>query len=185
MSAPAAAAPVDAIGKRRRKAPKALIAILAFLIPVLLLGGATAGHFLGWFTIPFLPKPPAKAAAAKADEKKETEAAEPKPEEAAPKPAAEAPKPAPPAVKPPEPAKQNTIDREKGAEAIAEVWGGLKGPQLAEISAEYAPGDLARIVSKMDARKAAELLAALDPERAGAVSREIERQASIVPPEGS
>jgi hypothetical protein len=178
----AAAAPADAKAKRKRKAPKALIAVFAFLIPVLLLGGATAGHFLGWFTIPFLPKPPAKAAAAQAEDKKEEEA---KPPEEAPKPAAEAPRPAPAAARPPQPARQNTIDREKGAEAIAEVWGGLKGAQLAEISANYAPGDLARIISKMDARKAAELLAALDPERAGAVSREIERQASIVPPEGS
>jgi hypothetical protein len=180
----AAAAPADAKAKRKRKAPKALIAVFAFLIPVLLLGGATAGHFLGWFTIPFLPKPPAKAAAAQAEDKKEEEA-EPKAEEEAPKPAAEAPKPAPPAARAPQPTPQNTIDREKGAEAIAEVWGGLKGAQLAEISANYAPGDLARIISKMDARKAAELLAALEPERAGAVSREIERQASIVPPEGS
>lgn len=82
---------------------------------------------------------------------------------------------------PAEPAPKFVEDPEIGAAEIALIWAGIEPSTIAEMSSAYKDAELARIVSKMNAKKAGAVLSALKPERAAKVSREIEKQASLVP----
>ncbi len=112
-------------------------------------------------------------------EELDKKAAEEKPpEETTPQPA---PEPEPEPEEEPEPAPQYVQDPEVGAEEIALIWSGIEPATIAEMSSAYKDAELARIISKMNAKKAGAVLSALKPERAAKVSREIEKQASLVP----
>lgn len=77
-------------------------------------------------------------------------------------------------------------DRAKGIAAVADVWSNLKADQLAPIAAGYGDKDLVPILLQLDSKKTAQLLALMKPDRAQKLSREIQRQASVVesPTEG-
>ena len=73
-----------------------------------------------------------------------------------------------------------TVDPEEGAGKLAKLWNEVETPQLLAIAKDWREPDLARVAIKMDAGKVAEMLSAMPPKRASALSREMQRLASIV-----
>ncbi len=74
-----------------------------------------------------------------------------------------------------------TLAPEKGEETVAELWNGIEVTKLLEITKGYKDSELAKILLKMDADKVSEFLAALEGGRAAKLSRELQKQASVVP----
>lgn len=158
--------------KRRGAGAKTLVLIL---LPVLLIGGVAGAGFMGFINIPGLtPKKPAKAA------KLYTEGEDGKSKTTV-KPAAV--KSTPPPKPRPKPA-ATAPDVEAGAKRIAKLWGQIETPKLLAMVADWKDPDLARVMGYLDAAKAAELLAAMDPKRASRLSQEIQKHAAAPKPTG-
>lgn len=71
-----------------------------------------------------------------------------------------------------------SYDKVKGEAALAKLWAGMDATQLAAITAKWTPYELAPILMRMRTEQVAELLAAMTPERASQVSKEIRELAS-------
>ncbi|HRI44630.1 MAG TPA: hypothetical protein PLL78_01720 [Fimbriimonadaceae bacterium] len=150
-----------------RKSPARLI--LMIVGPLVLIGGGVVGAALfGVINVPGLT--PAKKAKATAGAH-ELYADVPTPKE--PAPAAKRVKPPVPKPEPPKP------DLESGAKQVAKLWNGMPTKSLLAVIKEWSDEDLARVLRKMDTDKAVELLAALDPKRASALSLLIQNQTAL------
>jgi len=82
-----------------------------------------------------------------------------------------------PAVKP-KPAEHS--DPEKGIETIAEIWSGLDAKHLNDIVKTYKDPDIARILLKMDTERVTAYLEQLPSEKAAKLSKELQKQASVL-----
>lgn len=142
------------------------------VIPVLLLLGACIGAMTGMIPIPGVKKAK-KPVAAKEDsnppEKEKDKGTTP----AASLEAAQI-------VEPKLTKGDETIDKEKGAKAIAKIWDAMEPESLLRICATYQPDDCAAIFSQMDADLVAEVLGKMEAKKAASISREIEKLGSIV-----
>jgi hypothetical protein len=142
--------------------------IAAIVIPIAGIGGYFAAS-KGMINVPgitpkkVVKKDPAKDAAAKVEPTKKPKVK-----------IQETPKQDP---KKPEAPKE---DPAKGVEMVADVWSNLKPDQLAPIAARYNDKDLVPILLILDSKKTAQLLALMKPDRAEKLSREIQKQASII-----
>jgi hypothetical protein len=147
--------------------------LLLIGIPLLAVISAVAGLvMMGIIKVPFLkgkPKNPKPVAGAK----KPTQTIKPKPP------------PMPETAKPALPAKQSssapTSDPAKGVKKVAKLWNEMEVAKLQELTTDWTEPDLARVLAQMETEKVAELLAALPPKRASALTRAIQREASRVP----
>ncbi len=173
----------DKVKKERTKKGRGKTFVV--LAVILLIGGGFAGA-AAMGLIPGLKLPGRQLA-------KKTPDPSPSGQEKAPKPAAAAAKPEPAkrplreATPEPEPEKKKaaapTIDPDKGAKAIARIWEKMEPEKLVEIAASYKDIELARVMSGMETKKAAALLTLLPAQRAGKLSQEMERQASMISPQ--
>lgn len=148
--------------------------ILIITVPLALLIAAGAGLVLtGKVNLPFLAKkkPEKKPVAGKVAARK------PKPTET----------PKPPPVKKVEPqvtvkAKPApTSDPDKGVKKVASLWNQMEVEKLQALTADWKEPELARVLSRMETEKVAELLAALPPARASALTRAIQVEAARLP----
>lgn len=146
--------------------------IVLIILPLLIAGGVVGCAFMGLINIPGLtPKKKAKATATNAAMYGEQKAPvekkpDPKPKEAkvAPRmPVEEAPKP----------------DLDQGAKRIAKVWNEIEVTKLKDIIAKWKDDDIARVLTKMDPGKSAEILSALDADRASNICEAMQLQAAL------
>ena len=147
--------------------------VLMILIPLLLIGGGVAAFFLG--LIPGTKKKPAPVAAlpAGADKKDPTKAID--------KPKGEL---APSLAKPVKATPKDSIDAQKGAERLADLWNQMDTETLVKIIADWKDPDLVKVLSTMDDGKVAELMTAIakdKPARASKLSKQLQQLASVVP----
>lgn len=162
---------------------------LLLLIPIVLLVavGVVAGlHFTGRITLPFLAKakPGSKASRGKAVVANVKKA----PSKPAPKPVTPPPVVKPPVVTPPSVTVATkkvvpTVDADKGARKLAQLWEGMEAEALTKVIANWRDADLAKVMAKMDADKVAEVLTGMPPAKASTLSRAIQREASRLPVE--
>ncbi|MBL8087806.1 MAG: hypothetical protein JNM85_07015 [Chthonomonas sp.] len=165
-------------GKGASGKGKGKLIIVAVIVLVLLGGGFFGAAFTGMVKIKGItPKSklakqaaPAPATAAKAEEKPADAA---KPEASTPEPVAEAPKPKP-----------VSVDLEKGAAAVAEIWNNLPNDRVLAITANWEIPDIARVFGLMETEKTAAILSMMKPDEASRISEEIQRQAGTPDPEG-
>lgn len=151
-----------AVKGSKPKKGKGLIIGIAVLV-VLLLGGGGAGFAMFKKIGPFAVKAaPPKAEKPKGVAKK----APPKAVDPPPSTVREVPPP--------------TIDPEEGATKLAKLWNEVETPKLLAIAKDWKDPELARVATKMDPGKVAEVLGALPPKRASSLSREMQRLASVV-----
>jgi len=143
--------------------------VIIIVIPLLLLiaGGVVFAAMKGMINIPGLtPKVKKKPSAPTAEVKKvEKKKEEPKKEE---------PKKKPPVEPPPAP------DMIAGAKKVAKLWNELPPEKLQKVIKDWKNPDLARVIMVMDGEKSSQLLASLDPVQASALSKEVQKQASLV-----
>lgn len=146
------------------------------LLPVILLGAGAGLALTGVINIPGI-SPKAKAKAAQLyGEAKDPKVAEKKPE--APK--IEAVKKDP--VKPKVDASILVENKpEVGQKKLAKLWNEIEAPALISMVKDWKDNEVAGIFMKMDSAKVAEVLSSLEPKRASAISRELQKQASIIP----
>ncbi|MBX7135680.1 MAG: hypothetical protein K1X67_23680 [Fimbriimonadaceae bacterium] len=156
-----------------KKKGKGLKIVLFILVPLLLVGGAVVGcAFMGILNIPGLtPKKKGKAVASSAALYAETKAPIEKKPDPKPKVAKK------PAVKPPE--EPPKPDMDQGAKRIAKVWNEMEAVKLTDIIATWKDEDVARVLSKMDAGKTAEILAGLKAPRASKICELMQLQAAV------
>ncbi len=79
-----------------------------------------------------------------------------------------------------------TIDPVKGTKRVAKLWNEMDVAPLAVIVDKWKDQDLAPILAVMDNSKVVELLSLMSqtkPDRAATLSKELQRLASIVPPQ--
>lgn len=94
------------------------------------------------------------------------------------------PKPKPPT--PPTASKDSKVKTasvvkpEQGVKAIADLWNTIEVEKLVAIIAKYKDAELVKILLQMDQDHVSEFLAALPAEKAAKLSREIQKQASVV-----
>lgn len=81
----------------------------------------------------------------------------------------------------PEPKPTHRIDPEKGAKKLAKYWNEVPPANLLAIVKGWKAADAARVVAAMEPEKASALLAQMDQKTLEAISREIEKQGSLVP----
>lgn len=152
------------------------------LVVILAGGGVFGAARLGFLQIPGVTPPKKKAnaqlygeAASKLyGEQKEEAGKSKKPVQAA----SQSPAPKTPRLTP---KPTHREDPERGAEAVAEVWGSMENEKLIALMSDWNDADLARVLRVMEPRKTAELLALMEATRASRLSREMQRQASQVP----
>lgn len=150
--------------------------LIIILIPIILLGTGAGLALTGIIKIPGIT-PKAKAKATQLyTESPETKVVDTKPEAAAPAPAKK------PIAKPPKVEADILVENkpEAGQKKVAKLWNEIEAPALVAMVRDWKDPELAGILIKMDAAKVAELLSALDPKRASSISRELQKQASIV-----
>jgi hypothetical protein len=73
-------------------------------------------------------------------------------------------------------------DAEAGAKALAKYWDAIPTNKLIPITDTYTERDLALVLQYMQKPKVAEIMGAIDADRAANLSRELQRLASIVKP---
>jgi hypothetical protein len=73
-----------------------------------------------------------------------------------------------------------TTDEEQGTRRLAAVWNEMDGAALRQVVADWNDRELVPVLLRMDDEKVTELLSGLEPKRASAVSRELQRQASLL-----
>ena len=155
--------------------------LLILIIPVVLLATGVALALMGIIKIPGLtPKGKARAASLY------TESKDPKVEEAKTPPATAAttPKKVDPAKKPPAQKPQTALatnQPEAGQKKLAKLWNELEAKSLKDVTKDWKDQDLAPVLLKMDSGKVAEYLALIDPKRASSLSKELQKQASVIP----
>lgn len=150
--------------------------ILMIVVPLVLLLGGGGGAFFaakkGLINIPGVTPPkkkkPAPGVSIYAD-KKDDKVPEPKKE---PEPEVEVKKEEKPAPPPTDPI--------QGAKKVAKLWNELPTDKLKLLCADWKTPDLARVIMAMNGEKSAELLASLDAPKASELSKEIQKQASVV-----
>jgi len=170
--------------------------LLFILLPVILLAVGAALVMMGVVKIPGLNLGPQKKAAqlyagdkdpktgapktdpAKTDAK--TDAGTPKTDPTKADPTKVATN-KPPAQKPTDPAFDTKPDQ--GAKKLAKLWNEMEPTALKDITKDWKEKDLAAVLNKMDNGKVAEFLGILDAKRASNLSRELQKQASLVPHE--
>lgn len=69
---------------------------------------------------------------------------------------------------------------ELGEKKLAKLWNEIEAPVLKDIVKDWKDAELASILVRMDSAKVAELLGSLEPKRASQISRELQKQASVV-----
>lgn len=134
--------------------------LILILLPLLLLGGG--GTFFaaskGMINIPGIsPKKLTKKTPPKVDTKAPLKKAPPKKKEPTP-----------------------SLDEDQGRAQLASIWADLEADQLAKITGNWTPKDLAPILMKMEKSKVTAFLGELEAKRASDISREIQRIASVV-----
>lgn len=178
---PSEAAKKKVKGKKKGKGKLLIFVLLA----VLLLGGGGFGAlaYLGKIPGISLGKPLAKgkSPAKKGETEKESKPTAQKPT------AAKAPS-AKPAAKPdPEPLQidppKSLPDLDKGAKTVARIWERIDPEKVVEMASNYKDPQLARILNKMDMKKSAAILGIMDAKRAALLSQEMEKLASLPPPD--
>lgn len=142
-------------------------------LPVVIAGGIIGAALMGAIDIPGITPAKKGAPAAKSETKK-----------AAPK------KSVAPLVskEPPRPSKKAELpapDVSKGQVKLARLWTEVPTSELVKLVKGWKDPELAGVLLKMDSAKSAEVLVALGDKRASRLSREIQRQASIVSPGAS
>jgi len=70
---------------------------------------------------------------------------------------------------------------EVGVKKLAKLWNEMEAPALVSLVKDWKDSELAAVLIKMDGAKVAELLSALEPKRASSLSRELQKQASVIP----
>jgi flagellar motility protein MotE (MotC chaperone) len=75
-----------------------------------------------------------------------------------------------------------SMDVDKGAKKLGQLWNEVETPKLVELLKQWKDADAARVLGQMDASKVAELLSQMDAKRAAGLSQLIEKQASVVKP---
>lgn len=182
-----AAKKVAKAAQSKGKKPGRLKKVLFIGLPiVMLLSGGAAAVMLGLIKIPGLKLPFGKPATVASKAKPPAKSTKkPAKKTVKPKPAV---KPTPKPVKTPPPAvvvaakpAPPTTDPVQGIKKVAKLWNGLDAAQLMPIVKDWKDPELAKVLTKMDADKVAELLAALPPKRASTLSRAIQREASNLP----
>jgi flagellar motility protein MotE (MotC chaperone) len=151
--------------------------VIIILLPILLLGAGAGLALTGVINIPGI-SPKAKAKATQLyTEATDTKVAEKKLE----KPAVIVPKKENP--KPPKVDASVLVENkpEVGQKKLAKLWNEIEAPALISLVKDWKDNEVAGIFMKMDSAKVAEVLGSLDPKRASAISRELQKQASIVP----
>jgi len=88
-------------------------------------------------------------------------------------------------VPPSKPKATHMIDMDKGAKKLAKVWNELPVENVLASIKDWKAPELARVIVSMEPERAAALMAKLEPKRLDEVSREIQRQASMIPIEES
>lgn len=151
--------------------------ILFIALPIIILGAGVGLALTGVINIPGLSKkkPVAKANQLYTEDKDPAKVAkkDPPPVEK------EAPKKETP---PPKVEAEVLVEKkpELGEKKLAKLWNEIEAPVLKEIVKDWKDSELASILVRMDSAKVAELLGTLEPKRASLVSRELQKQASLV-----
>lgn len=151
--------------------------VIIILFPILLLGAGAGLALTGIINIPGI-SPKAKAKATQLyTEAKDTKVAEKKPEKLP----VVAPKKENP--KPPKVDASVLVENkpEVGQKKLAKLWNEIEAPALISMVKDWKDDEVAGIFMKMDSAKVAEVLSALEPKRASAISRQLQKLASIVP----
>lgn len=155
--------------------------VIIILIPIILLGAGAGLALTGVINIPGI-SPKAKAKAAQLyGEAKDPVVAEKK---------TETPPVVPPKKETPKPPKAEASllvenKPEVGQKKLAKLWNEIEAPALISMVKDWKDNEVAGIFMKMDPAKVAEILGSLEPKRASAISRELQKQASIVPKQTS
>ncbi|MBX3111473.1 MAG: hypothetical protein KF857_05625 [Fimbriimonadaceae bacterium] len=150
--------------------------VIGIVVGLLVLGGGGFAAMAAMGKVPFLAKK-GKTPPVTYGEGKEPSKAKPLTEHTAEaKPAATTADPA--GTKPDAPAKKPVAaveppDPVKGAKKIASVWNNMETADLVKIAKAYPQAELPLILTRMEAEKAAELLAGLDPATAAKLSQEM------------
>jgi hypothetical protein len=156
---------------------------LFIIVPILLIGGTLGAAFMGVVNIPGVT--PKKAEAKKqepAQENEPTEETQPTDEtgQAAtiedPDLASQSEPSQPAQVQPQQPA----TDPAQGAKALAKIWDEIDTSKLLPITDTFKESDLAQVLFYMKKDKVADVLGAVDADRAAKLSRELQRLASVV-----
>lgn len=153
---------------------------LLILIPVIILGVGVGLAMTGIINVPGLsPKAKSKAKSAQLY----TEGKDPKVAASAPKKM----EPIAPKKTTPPPAKVEVAALETkpevGQKKLAKLWNELESTALQALTKDWKEPELASVLLKMDPTKVAELLTKVDAKRASNLSREMQKQASLVPRE--
>ncbi|MBC8064558.1 MAG: hypothetical protein H7Y17_06995 [Chlorobia bacterium] len=69
---------------------------------------------------------------------------------------------------------------ELGQKKLAKLWNEIETPALKDLTKDWKDAELAPVLMRMDSAKVAELLSTLEPKKASSLSRELQRQASVV-----
>lgn len=156
---------------------------LFIIVPILLIGGTLGAAFIGVVNIPGVT--PKKAEAKKqepAQENLPTEETEPT-DQSGEGAAIEDPGlasqsgPAQPLQEQPQ---QQVTDPAQGAKALAKIWDEIETSKLLPITDTFKESDLAQVLFYMKKDKVANVLGAVDADRAAKLSRELQRLASVV-----
>jgi len=162
---------------------------LFILLPIIVLGVGVALVFTGIIKIPGLNLGPQKKKAALlytgdkdtlGKDKGKTVAKKDSPP--AKTPAADTTQTPPAKTPPPKGNPTLTIENkpEVGAKKLAKLWNEIDASALKDITKDWKEKDLAGVLMKMDNGKVAEFLGILDAKRASNLSRELQKQASLV-----
>jgi hypothetical protein len=157
---------------------------LFIIVPILLVGGTFGAAKMGVVQIPGVS--PKKVEAKKLAEGEQAPEQEQEPEqEPEPEQQADLTDPATMPSTDPQPTEPQTdppTDPEAGAKALAKYWDAIPTNKLIPITDTYTERDLALVLQYMQKPKVAEIMGAIDADRAANLSRELQRLASIVKP---
>ncbi len=148
--------------------------VIIILLPILILGTVAGLAFTGIVNIPGITPKAKKKATQLYSETNDPKVAEKKKST---EPKAIPSKPTPPTLT----AKVVTETKpEVGEKKLAKLWNEIEAPALIAMVKDWKDEEVAKIFIKMDASKVAEVLGSLEPKRASAISRALQKQASVV-----
>lgn len=150
---------------------------LFIIVPILLVGGAFGAAKMGVVQIPGIS--PKKVVAKKQEPEKEQELAQEQgqqPEQPQGQEQVQEQDLAPTT----QPITETPTDPEAGAKALAKYWDAIPTNKLIPITDTYTEKDLALVLQFMQKPKVAEIMGAIDADRAANLSRELQRLASII-----
>ncbi len=152
-------------------------AMMPVIIILALVGAVVGAGMAGVVNIPGLT--PQKKVAKKEDPK------DAKKKEAAPVKKTKAPELPGAAPKKKDETPKPTIDPEQGAQKLASFWNEVDVKKLEDITKDWKEPDVAKVMAKMDAAKVSEWLSAMPAARASKLSKILQQNASVIPPEGA